>query len=74
MRVRGGSLDRGPIVREGLATAMPHWDDGDMDRDSTALTAHARDLGEPTVDLTKANQVAANLEDEELLRKMAQGK
>lgn len=32
------------------------------------------DLGEPLVDLTKANQLAAQLEDEEIIRKLRQGK
>lgn len=32
------------------------------------------DTGEPLVDLTKANQLAAQLEDEELIRKLRQGK
>lgn len=39
-----------------------------------SLTDFGRDLGSATVDLTKANQLAADLEDEELLRKMAQGR
>lgn len=39
-----------------------------------SLTDVGRDLGSATVDLTKANQLAADLEDEELLRKMAQGR
>jgi hypothetical protein len=32
------------------------------------------DMGPPKIDLIKANQFAAELEDEEILRKMAQGK
>lgn len=32
------------------------------------------DMGVPLVDLTKANQLAADLEDEELVRKMRQGR
>ena len=32
------------------------------------------DLGVPTVDLTKALRLAAQLEDEEIIRKMKQGK
>lgn len=39
-----------------------------------SLTDFGRDLGVAAVDLTKANQLAADLEDEELLRKMAQGR
>lgn len=31
------------------------------------------DMGVPKVDLTKANQLAAELEDEEIIRKMEQG-
>lgn len=42
-----------------------------MDRETTSLTAHARDLGDASVDLTKANQVAAEMEDAELLRTLA---
>lgn len=37
------------------------------------LTVLVRDLGQPTVDLTKANRLAADLEDEEIVRAMAQG-
>lgn len=47
---------------------------GGSEGSQPSLTAFARDLGEPTVDLTKANQLAADLEDEELARKMAQGR
>ena len=39
-----------------------------------SLTGFARDLGEASVDLTKANQLAADLEDEQLTRKMAEGR
>lgn len=42
-----------------------------MDQQTTPLTLPARDLGEPAVDLTTANQVAAEMEDEELLRTLA---
>lgn len=39
-----------------------------------SLSDFGRDLGVASVDLTKANQLAADLEDEELVRKMAQGR
>jgi hypothetical protein len=32
------------------------------------------DMGVPLIDLTKANAIAATMEDEEIIRKMAQGK
>lgn len=32
------------------------------------------DMGEPLIDLTHANRIAADMEDEEILRKMAQGR
>lgn len=57
------------VVNEALRRQL-----GGGDRAVPSLTTFARDLGEPAVDLTKANQVAADLEDEELLRKLAQGR
>lgn len=39
-----------------------------------SLTDFGRDLGATAVDLTKANALAAGIEDRELRRKMAQGR
>lgn len=39
-----------------------------------SLTDLGRDLGVAAVDLTMANQLAADLEDEEIPRKLAQGR
>ncbi len=43
-------------------------------RRAPAPRFETHDLGEPLVDLTKALQLAGNLEDEELARKLSQGK
>ena len=42
--------------------------------EAPSLTRAARDLGQPAVDLTKANQLAGELEDEEIIRELAQGR
>lgn len=47
---------------------------GGGEDDRPSLTRRARSLGTPTADLTRANQLAAELEDEEIVRKMAQGR
>lgn len=41
---------------------------------SHPLQPLSRDLGATTVDLLKANEIAADLEDDELIRKLAQGR
>lgn len=48
--------------------------DGAPGRVDMQFSTVAVDLGEPLVDLTHANQVAAELEDAELLAKMKQGR
>lgn len=50
-------------IRKGLAPAEP-----------TEAFTIARDLGVARVDLTKANVLAAEMEDEEIIRKMAIGR
>ena len=42
--------------------------------DEEPFVQRAYDLGEPLVDLTKALSLAADLEDEEIVRKMEHGK
>jgi hypothetical protein len=66
MRERGISFKQAvnDAIRAGLT-------DADSREEYTFPTY---DLGEPLVDLTKANQLAAELEDEELIRKLRQGK
>ncbi len=47
---------------------------GDDDTDDAIWDFPTYDMGEPLMDLTHANRIAEELEDEEILRKMALGK
>ena len=66
MREHGVSFKRAlnDAIREGLAPARP----------ARAFRTHTADLGLPVVALDRALQLAAELEDEELVRKMRAGK
>ena len=54
-------------IREGLRTGL-------KPRKRKRFVQKTYNMGLPLIDLTKANAIAAALEDEEILRKMVQGK
>lgn len=66
MRERGVSFKRAlnDAIRSGLAERGP----------DAPYVLRARSMGEPAVPLTKALQLAAELEDDEIARKLALGK
>ncbi len=67
MRERGLTFKEtvNAAIRSGLGGA------GRGDRPAATI---ARDMGVPRVDLTRALQIAGELEDEEILRKLAEGR
>jgi hypothetical protein len=66
MRQRG--LNFKQAINEAIRAGLT--DGGDRE----AFDYRTYDMGEPKVDVTKALQLAGQLEDEELIRKLAQGK
>ncbi len=66
MRERGQTFKQ--AINDAIRTGLTETREQD---EYTFPTYH---MGEPKVDITKANQLAGQLEDEELIRKLAQGR
>lgn len=69
--VRQAMKERGLTFKQALNDAIRA---GAAPRSAGALEFPVHDMGEATVDLTKALRLAGQLEDEELTRKLAQGR
>lgn len=69
--VRRAMKERGLTFKQALNDAIRA---GAAPRSSEATSFAVFEMGQPTVDLTKALQLAGRLEDEELVRKLAQGR
>lgn len=69
--VRSRMASKGLSFKQALNDAIR---DGARGRADYVFEQATYDLGVPSMDLTKANQIAGELEDEELLAKMRAGR
>lgn len=69
--VRRDMLERGLSFKDALNQAIRR---GATTTEATAFTTETASLGVPTVNLDRALQVVAHLEDDELVRRMRAGR
>ncbi len=70
--VKRAMRERGISFKAAVNDAIRSAESGGDDAEPVDFPVH--DMGEPLVDLTKSLRLAGELEDEELIRKLSQGR